>query len=208
MSATNQDGAVENIRGAIEIMLAKPSGLSRMDLSAAGFAISFAALLIAGLIDASAYSIRYGSIDAQLAAEGLPVEWSALGYILSSLIIGLASYGVSVLIIMLIANEDERRRVPTMVTVNNWAAPVVSLVVLPLILAEAVLPSLQVAINLTFIGLLICILVAGWQIMTISMEAAPGRGAWLFAVSLVTSVIVNATLERWVGLATFAPPPA
>ncbi|MEN0040950.1 MAG: hypothetical protein AAF764_06395 [Pseudomonadota bacterium] len=206
MSATGQDGAVENLRGATEIMFAKPSGLARMDLSATGFVASFAALAIAGLIDASALSIRHGSISERLIAADLPLEWSAVGYIVANLVTALASYGVSILIIYLIANADERGRVATMVTVNNWASPVVSLTVLPFIIFGVLFPALEPALTVALLGLFLCILVAGWQIVTISMDVTPGRGGWLFFVSAVTSLIVNATLERWVGLANFAPP--
>lgn len=208
MSGQPPDGAVENIRGAIEIMFAKPSGLARMDLSSAGLVVSFAALVIAGLIDASAYSLRHAEIFARLVAADQSAEWSRLGYTLMNLLIALVSYAVSIFIVYLLATESEKTRVPDVVTVNNWAAPVVSLAVLPFIVLDYFLPSLRGVITMAMLGVLLCILVAGWQIMTISMNATPGRGGWLFTVSAVTSLIVNASLERFVGLASFAPPPA
>lgn len=206
MSSFTRGGLIENLRGVIEIMCAKRSGLHRMDLSAAGFLISFIPLGIAWLLEASVYSVDYGTTVAQLADQEVAVHWSAIGYMLTNLAIFVLAYAVGMFAIYLAANEGERQHMPVVITVHNWAAPLVALVVFPFLLVE---PESDISLTLfavLFVSLLALMCYAYWQIVTISTDTTKSRGAWLFVLSFVTQLVVFYTLEEWTGLAAFAVP--
>jgi len=185
--------------GTIEIIMGRASGLARIDLSVDGFWISFYGLLLAGLVDASAYSITH--------ASGVTVEpassMSRLGFIGISLLIDLLSYVVSMTALFLMAQRLglERGFLAT-ATIHNWAAAIVSVAFLPLYLMlltarENAYPEGPGTFWIMFYILLVSLLVVvGIRLIRIGLQTSFGKALGLFAVSATVSLTMESWLSR------------
>lgn len=200
-STSGKSVLMENLIGAIDVMLGRESGLKRMDCSNAGFLVSFAGLLLAGLIDASALSLIHGPRFAlQDAPEG------KLYFILGSLLVSLIAYGASLLTLYLVCRPPaEQVRIPTVVILHNWASPTISLAFLPLLLITGygnnpVAGEPDTVANMLSVFWLGLLIFVGLRLMRIGLNVPFARAAALFALTTVVSLVCSQGLERLFGL--------
>ena len=84
---------MNNLLGALDVMLGRSGGLARMDLAANRVVWSFAGLALAGLIDLSALSLLYENLS-----EAKQAEVNKAFYVIDRLIIALIAYAASLFI--------------------------------------------------------------------------------------------------------------
>ena len=196
----SQSQLMENLAGVVDIMRGRTSGRNRIDLTANGIVWSFAGLAIAGLIDLSALSILYesGARNAEQVSKAF--------FMIGHLIVALFGYGASLMALFLLCRTpSEQQNFPVAIAVHNWAAPVVSLAFLPLLMLASWLgggsPSgengLLNLISVFWIGVLIFV---GIRIMRISLDIYTSKAAIYFIVTTVVSILTTETLESLIGL--------
>ena len=200
-SNPNASQLTENLSGAIDVMFARDSGLSRIDSSSDGFYWSFCALLIAGLLDATALSLLFdGSTNDDVRKVGKSY------FVFGHLIVALIGYGASLLALYLLCRApDEQRNFIRTVVVHNWASPIISLAFLPLILISKLAGSpspddpnsIMTFVSVFWLGLLIFV---GLRIMRISLAISPAKAGLFFATTTLVSLIVTEGLESFLGL--------
>ena len=188
--------------GSAEIMLGNEKGLARLDASASGFAASFWGLAIAALIDAFTLVLRYrlrftGEEDAATTA------WSLPGYVIASLAIALLAYAAGVLTLYLLARDPrEQARLPLLIVAHNWAAPTVSLAVVPL--AIALSSGLIVAGGssgvIATVALLGILAVVGVRLIRIPLGIPFPKALGWFALSFLVGLVLSEWLENLFGL--------
>ncbi len=183
------NGLAETLLGVVDVMLGKQSGLSRMDLSQRGFWWSFSGIALAGLIDASAYSMSYASHRfADLAAP--PAK---LWFIFGSLIIALIAYIASlVALYFLCRTPQEAKNFPTAIIVNNWASPIVSLAILPIVylsIASRPAPADSEVWVIVSVLLMVGLIFLGTNLLRISIQLSLGRALLFFGVTSLVSLV-------------------
>lgn len=176
-----------------------------MDLSNAGFWLSFVALAAAGLIDTSALSLMY---DNGVSDQAIG-QWGKGTYLAGRVGIALIAYLASLLALYLLCREpEEQARFTNAVIVHNWAAPLVSLSNLPLILASIYWgwngqqpgqdgASLWPLIYVFWLGILILI---GIRLLRISLNIPQQKAIIFFIVTTIVSLVCSQGLESLVGL--------
>jgi len=201
--APQQSGGdlIQTLTGVTDVMMNRPEGLEKIDRSQDGFFWSFGGVLLAGLIDMVALSLLYsGMALSQTTAFGKGF------YVFGHIAIALIGYLASLLALYLLCRTpDEQRNFPTSVIVHNWAAPIVSVAFLPLILIALFFGngSLQgpdnflSLVSVFWIGILIFL---GLRIMRISLDITMGRAAIFFIVTTLVSLVLTEGLEGLVGL--------
>ena len=192
----------ENLAGAFGIIRGRAGGLGRIDLSQSGIIWSFSGLVLAGLVDLSALSVRYN----QLSAMGL-LEVDRFHYLAGNLIVSLIAYAASLVALYLLCRAPhERNRFAFAVAVHNWAAPIVSLAFLPLYFLGMAMDgqtgsgeriSILDLISVFWLGLLIVIAL---RILRISLDIPMGRAIVLFVLTTAISIISSQGLQSLLGL--------
>lgn len=194
---------MENLSGALDVMFGNNGGLSRIDQSTDGFWWSFAGLGLAGLIDVSALAMRYGSFHAQVMADPPGKIW----FIIASLAIALIAYGAGMILLYLLCREPaERANFFRTLIIHNWAAPIISVAVLPFIVAGSLNAQALNSANppliwqsvMLFITGLLC--VAGVRLIRWGLDIPLSRALWFFAVTAFASLIVAEGLQIAAGL--------
>lgn len=196
-------GLMDNLRGATDIMLGRESGLRRMDLSAHGFTWSFAGLLLMLFIDMSGLSAIH---DATAVANDA-FTISKPGFIGGKLLASGFAYLAAMLSLYLLCREpNEQARFPTAVIAHNWAAPVVSVAVLPLLFVAALNPANEAAdgagsawtlLTLCLTALLILV---GVRLIRISLDVSLSKACLFFAITTGVSLVCSDGMERLMGL--------
>ena len=183
---------MDNLAGALDVMLGRASGLSRMDLTANGVVWSFSGLAIAGLIDLSALSHLYEHLT-----EAKQQEVSKAYYMIGRLLAALIAYAVSLLALFLLCRQpQEQKNFPVTIAVHNWAAPIVSLAFYPFLLiavAQGGTSDLANLISVFWIGVLIFI---GIRLIRISLDIALGRAVVFLMITGLISLVLAEWLER------------
>ena len=205
---------VENLAGALDIMLGRQSGLSRIDLSSHGFAWSFSGLVLAGLIDTSVLSMLYDERVAQavqVAQSGIAassvVEVGRLYFLLGHLLVALFSYGASMAALYLLCRlPAEQQRFPVAIVVHNWASAIVSLSFVPIVMIgiyfggdphpENGSPLVNL-LSVFWIGVLIFV---GLRLMRISLDLKPGKSVLFFTATSAVSIVASETIKPIFGL--------
>lgn len=192
----------ENLAGAFDVMLGRAGGLGRIDLTRSGILWSFSGLILAGLIDMSALSMRYN----QLLAKDL-MDIGRVYYLTGYVIVALIAYAASLVALYLLCRAPwEQGRIPVAIAVHNWAAPLVSLAYLPLFFLSYVLDdndgsrnqaSLVDLISVFWLGLLI---VVALQLLRISLDVRMGRAVMLFVLTTAVSLVTSQGLQSLLGL--------
>lgn len=198
----NAPGLLDNLAGAFDIMMGRSAGRQKMDFSASGIWWSFCGLILAGLLDISALSMLYNSQVAQASAET-----SKMTFILGRLFVAFIGYAASLIALFLLCRTPiEQKNFPVAVTVHNWAAPIVSLAFLPLLVLGLSLDTGTVAdgeatildlISVFWIGVLIFV---GLRLLRISLEIPMGKAAFYFVVTAAVSIVTTQGLESMLGL--------
>lgn len=196
----NAPGLLENFSGVVQIMLGREDGLARIDRSADAFWWSFAALLLAAMIDIVVLSAMFGSIFAN--AANIPSKGA---YIAGKMLAALAAYAASMTVLYFLCNQSqERARYPLALVVHNWAAPVVSLFAAPFLVIAALAAAdgaeAPVLVNILPLLLLGCLIVAGYRLIRISLALPPGRAALYFLLTALVSLVVAESIEAAIGL--------
>ena len=200
-AAQNQSILMENLAGVMDIMRGRVTGRNRMDLSASGIGWSFAGLAVAGLIDISALSILYNA-----SVMGADSSVGKGFFVFGHLIIALIGYAASLMALLLLCRSpDEQQNFPVAIAVHNWAAPIVSLVFLPLLIIADGLgggdPSGQNGllnlISVFWLGVLIFI---GIRLMRISLDITATKAVVYFCITTAVSILSTESLESLVGL--------
>lgn len=194
---------MENLAGATDIMLGRDKGLARIDTSSDGVWWSFAGLGLTGFIDASALSARYGTHQV-MSLDDPP---SKIVFIIGSLIIGLIAYAVSMALLYAMCREpEEKQRFSYAVIVHNWAAPVVSLAVLPFLFLSVSSPQGEGAVGgiwtlftVFLIGVFVTI---GIRILRASLEVPFGKALLMFSVTTLASLVMIQWLEGVAGFSS------
>ena len=182
--------------GALEIMLGRERGLSRLDPSETGFVTSFWGIALAGLVDAFVLFVRHGRFAADHAASA----WSAPAYVLTHLGVAALAYGASLLALYLLARSPEHAaRFPLAVTASNWAAPVVSLAIVPLAFLGTVG---QQGTGGVFLALMVlaALAIAGTRLIRIPFRLDLGRAVLWFVTTALVSQVVLEGMEAFLGL--------
>ncbi|MEM8748759.1 MAG: hypothetical protein AAGF28_00545 [Pseudomonadota bacterium] len=190
-----------NLIGAAEMMLGRQSGLSKLDLSAAGVGLSFYGLLLTGLIDAASVSITF---DAYNAAETDPTTGKPT-YILGSLISAFAGYAASLFALYLLCRTpQEQARFPIALVAQNWASPVLSLVFLPIFWITSVLAvDQQSGASLApflVAGSIAILVLAGVRLLRISLDVTLAKAVALFLMTTAVSIVVREGFSSLLGL--------
>lgn len=200
---TNPSKLVENFAGALDLILGREQGFSRMDLSQDGFWSSFAGLGLTALLDASALSVIYNTHI----ATGQDMTWSKPGFILASLLIALVAYGASMVAVYLCCRTpDQQQHFPRTVIAHNWASPIVSLLFMPLLLAsfyarQAAHPEpaggLWPLATILSLGVLVLV---GVRLLRIGLKLSSGQAALIFLVTASVSIVISEGFEGLLGL--------
>ena len=187
----------ENLTGALEVMLGREKGMQRIDTSVNGFWTSLFGLLLAGLIDASVLSARY-SLQTFSPPDDPP---SKLWFILSSLFVALIAYGASLqMLYSFCRNGQQEARFVSAIIVHNWAAPIVSLAVLPLVFLSAVPQGSASQFGpLLIVGVLGLLSLIGVRLIRISLKFPLPKAILCFAMSTIISIAVTEVLEAGLG---------
>lgn len=201
-AAGNAPGLLDNLTGAVQIMLGREDGLNRIDRSPDAFWWSFAALLLAAMIDIALLSALFKTLF-----EGATDPPSKGAHIAVKMLAALAAYTASMTVLYFLCSQPaERARYPLALAVHNWAAPVVSVFAAPFIAVATFAaagggePSLLVtALPLLLLG---CLIVAGYRLIRISLDIPPGRAAVYFILTALVSLVVAEAIE-----AVMAGPP-
>ncbi len=198
----SKSNLTENLAGVIDVMLGRASGMSRIDLSSRGIGWSFAGLAIAGLIDIAAISILY---NAQTISASR--EIGKLYFVFGHLVIALIGYAASLIALYLLCRTpQEQQRFPAAIAVHNWAAPIISVAFLPLIILAVSFGgaansgadnSLLNLISVFWIGVLIFV---GLRLMRISLDLTMSKAVFFFVVTAAVSVITTEGLDSLFGL--------
>ena len=187
---------MDNLGGALDVLLGRQSGLSRMDLTANGIVWSFAGLALAGLIDLSALSMLYESLS-----EAKRAEIGKAYYMIGRLLTALIAYAASMFALYLLCRQPaEQQNFPVAIAVHNWASPIVSLAFLPFVViaVSAGGPSdIASLISVFWLGLLIFI---GIRLIRISLYIQLGKAVTFFIVTGLITLIVAEGLEATFGL--------
>jgi len=190
----------ENLLGALEVMLARPSGMKRMDLTPEGFWLSFYGLLLTALVDMTALAVNYPSVLARL-GEAAPGRFY---FVLGTLAASLVGYASAMLALFLLCrSESEARGFPTSFAVHNWASPVISIAILPIIVASELLHApgqSSVLETMLMLSIIAALIVAGIRILRISLLLTAGRAAAYFAITTIVSLSISQGLEGLLGL--------
>ncbi|MGI9354646.1 MAG: hypothetical protein ACR2PF_05750 [Rhizobiaceae bacterium] len=193
--------------GATEVMLGRESGLQRMDLSTQGFTWSFAGLLLVVLIDTSGLSAIYNT----MAAANDTISVSKTGFIMGKLIASGLAYLAAMLALYLLCREpQEQARFPIAVITHNWAAPVVSIAVLPLLFVSTFNPATSTADGagsvwtLLTMGLTALLILVGVRLVRISLDVSLSKACLFFAVTTGVSLVCSDGVERLMGLQKLA----
>ena len=166
-------------------------------MAAGGVLASFWGLLMTGLLDMSALSMRYSG---QAAVADVTVSKGS--FIFTSLLTALAGYAVSmVLLYLLCRSPQQQARFPAAIIVNNWASVVVSAALLPLSFLAALTPVQAGgdAANLTtiiFIAVLAALCIAGTRILRIALDLAMGKAFAWFCLTSLASLTTIEILEQ------------
>ncbi len=207
MSATPpvQPGLMDNLWGAADIMLGRDSGLQRMDLSAHGFAWSFAGLLLVVFIDMSGLSAIHNTM---IATGALTVSKPAFiaGKLLAS---GLAYLAAMLALYLLCREPQEQMRFTNAVIVHNWAAPIVSIAVLPLLFAATLQPPAMTdepdpLWSLLQLGTICLLILVGVRLIRVSLDVSLLKACLFFLTTTATSLVCADGLERLLGLQNVA----
>lgn len=184
--------------GVTEIMLGRASGMRRIDLSSGGFWLSFYGLVLAGLVDTSVQSMIYSSSVVTQATGGQ----SRLYFVAAGVAIDLVSYGLSMLALyFLVQRLNLQKGFADCVIVHNWAAPVVSLALMPVLFVmlmarENAFPDPPgTGWALVYVSMLSLLIVAGIRLLRISLQTDFARALGLFAASAAVSLILDSWLE-------------
>lgn len=174
--------------GAAEIMLGREKGLARLDPSERGFATSFWGLALAGLVDAFVLAVRHARLDGDHAAAA----WSGPGYVAASLAIAALAYLASLLALYLLARRpDHAARFTLAVTAMNWAAPIVSLGLVPFVLIAGGAGQSNGALILS-LAILAALAIAGTRLVRIPFRIDLGVAViWFVVTTLVSQVVLE-----------------
>lgn len=193
-------GLMENLAGVIDIMLGRTSGRTRIDRSTSGIGWSFGGLAIAGLVDMSALSILYNSQSS--------LQVSKSFFVFAHVGIALISYAASMLTLFLLCRTpQEQQNFPVAIAVHNWAAPIVSVAFLPLLIIAFALggatnsageSDLLTLVSVFWIGVLIFI---GIRLIRISLELQISKAVIFFMITSAVSLVTNEGLKSLFGLA-------
>ena len=193
---------METLRGVVDVMLGREDGLSRIDLSEQGFWLSFFGIALTGLIDASAYSVSFATHK----FADMSVQHSKFWFVSGSLLIALIGYGASMAALYLLSRRpDEQRNFSTAVIVNNWASPIVSLFVLPIVFISAAshpVSSESAPWAMVSVLLLGALIFLGTNLLRISFQFKWGRALSYFAATSLVSLICVEGLGRLFGFST------
>ena len=197
-----KNNLVETLLGVVDVMFGKKSGLSRVDLTQQGFWRSFFGIALTGLIDASAYSMSFATHP--FADPSAPP--ARFWFILGSLLIALIGYGASMMVLMLMCRTpQEQNRFSAAVIVNNWASPIVSLAVLPIVyfsVQSRPIPADSEFWAVVSVLLMGGLIVLGTNLLRISMQLSLPRALLFFAVTSVVSLICVEGLGLLVGFSS------
>ena len=205
MNNTSQPhpGLMDNLSGALDIMLGRASGMAKIDHSATGFWMSFWGIVLMVLIDASALSLVYNV--SPTAANEAGVSKSV--YMVVRLCIAVLGYGASFLALFLLCRTgEEQNRFADAVIVNNWAAPILSLGFLPLIwmstlatsaAGEGSPPSGFVLLILTS---WVIVTIAGVRILRTTLQVDLLKAVLFFAVTSGVSIFISEGFQSLSGL--------
>ena len=198
-------GLMDNLKGALDVMLGRESGMKRIDLSGDGFWWSFAGLGLTALIDASALSMSYGTRGiAELAnAPGKPY------FVFGNLTIAMIGYAASMVALYLLCQTpSEQKRFSSAVILHNWASPIVSVAFFPLIFifagasagVDAAGSGMLMTMLFVFsIGVLVAI---GTRLIKISLDLPFSKAILFFAVTTAVSLLSTEGLQILAGLST------
>ena len=197
-----QNYFAETLLGVVDVMFGRKSGLSRVDLTQQGFWWSFFGIALTGLIDASAYSMSFATH--QFADSSAPP--AKIWFILGSLLIALIAYGASMLVLMLMCRTpQEQNRFSAAVIVNNWASPIVSLAVLPIVYFSVLfrpIPANSEFWAVVSVLLMGGLIVLGTNLLRISMQLSLPRALLFFAVTSLVSLVCVEGLGLLVGFSS------
>ncbi|MEE9314498.1 MAG: hypothetical protein V3V02_07595 [Rhizobiaceae bacterium] len=187
---------METLGGVVDVMVGRASGLSRIDLTNGGFWISFLGLALAGLVDASAYSITY-------AAHQFISQPTKLWFVFASLLIALIGYGASILALYLLCRApNEQANFIAAIITNNWASAVVSVITFPLVILSTLIGSSEQFWGMVSVVLLGVMIAAGTNILRFSLQIPIGRALIYFAVTTMISIICVQGLTQLAGFAS------
>ena len=174
-------------------MLGRESGLGKIDFSSSGFWLSFYGLAFAGLIDASAYSLKF---------ETTPFvhQPTKAWFVLGSLIIVLIGYGASFLTLYLLCrNPEEQQNFSRTITTNNWASAIASVLTLPLVLLSTMTISTNEVWGIIPILLLGVMIFIGTNLLRLSLQISRVRAFAYFAATTIVSLICVEGLGEFAG---------
>jgi len=197
---------LENLAGVVDIMLGRSRGLARIDLSPSGILWSFWGLALSGLMDLSVLSLRYNQMSVPT-----PPDIGKIHYMFGYTIVALIAYAASLVALYLLCRAPaEQSRIPVVIAVHNWAAPLVSMAFVPLYLISLAFDGPittaagrnQTATVLDFISILWLgvLVVIAWRLFRISMDAQKGRTIALFVLTAAVSFITAQGLHPLFGL--------
>ncbi|MEM9677094.1 MAG: hypothetical protein AAF890_03470 [Pseudomonadota bacterium] len=195
-----QSQLTENLLGALDVMLSRSTGMKRIDLTPEGFWNSFYGLLITALVDMIALSLSHPTVVSRM-GDAAPEKFY---FVFGNLTAALVGYASAMLALFLLCrSESEARGFPTSLAVHNWASPVISMAILPIIfITELTRTQGQTGVLETFlmISIIAALIVAGIRILRISLLLTPGRASAYFAITTLVSLSISQGLEGIMGL--------
>ncbi|MDA8870215.1 hypothetical protein N9H93_02330 [Rhizobiaceae bacterium] len=204
MSAT-ANPVDETVAGTLEIMLGKGeaagAGMDRVLLSAQTFVLSFVAVGLMLLIDATVHSMNY-SLQA---ANGKELVLGRIAYVVLSSMATTVGY-VAFVVLLFIACRllDLRQRFEVSLLVHNWSGAIVSALFLPVAALYALTsrggdpsPFWNLAMLLVFSF----VVVAGLRVTRVTLGCTTGQSVAVFMLSGLASLVATHAAETMLGLA-------
>lgn len=188
---------LQNLSGALDLMLGREEGLEKIDLSADGFWRSFVGLGLVGIIDVvTLMSTHRVAPDVEQFQR-----YSALSAAIVSVAIYIFAYLASCLALYFMCTTTQlRQRFPYAVIVNNWAAPLFSgALALPIMMtmkfggAEGTSGS-----ALFWISVIVLMLFVSVRLLKSALLIPTGHALMLVAAMSAVSWILESWLTDWV----------
>ena len=185
-----------SLAGAWRLMMGKPDGFRRLDLSAEGFWNSFQAIIVA------VPALILGWIGAANAIAGPAAATGRFSMVVKLGLVDLGSWVLPLVGLALVAQHAGiANRFVHYVVASNWASAIIAWLLLPSALLRLLLPSATEAAMLVSLLLFVASLVLTWRMTNAAIGKGAAVGSAVFAGMFVASLVVLFTLQSLLGIA-------
>ena len=186
------------LTGAWQLMMGRPDGLGRLDLSVDGFWNSFFAIVVA----LPALTVGWVSVANQLGGEAFSER---LSVVVRLAMIDLLTWVVPIATLAAVARPlgIAKRFVPYVVA-SNWGSALFVWMMLPPAVIDLVIPGAQEATAALSIVIFLATLALSWRLTNAALGLGAATATWVFAGMFGFSLALLLMLQPLFGLAPSA----